>query len=88
VTKPRKWRQTRERGHPTELIGFRCPEEIVAEIDAIDADRSKVLVRLLDQALDARRELGKGWDQIEEYARREDISEGEALARLAKAALQ
>jgi hypothetical protein len=78
----------RERGHPTEHIGFRCPKELVEAAATLDRDRSKGLVRLLDQAHDARIELGQLWVEIEVFARREGISEGAALGRLAREALE
>jgi hypothetical protein len=84
----RKWQQTRDRGHPTDPIGFRCPTELVKAIDAIaDGDRSRGLIQLLDVATDVRKELGKLWVEVEAYARTEGISEGEALGRLVKEVL-
>jgi hypothetical protein len=78
----------RERGHPTEHIGFRCPAELVEAATVLERDRSKGIVRMLDIANDARTELGMLWVEVEVLAHREGMSEGSALGRLAREALE
>lgn len=78
----------RERGHPTEAVGFRCPEELIGAAKSLDRDLSKGMIRMLDRANDAARELGDLWIEVEILAHREGITEGEALGRLARDALK
>lgn len=78
----------RAKGFESELVAFRCPTEILPVIDSIDVSRTAGLVRLLDQAIDARTAFGDLWIELEVRAHREGISEGEALGRLAREALK
>lgn len=77
----------REQGHPTQMVGFRCPEELLDVANKIGANQTAGLVLLLDLANDAIRAMGKDWIEVEVLAHRADLEVGEALARLAKEAL-
>lgn len=80
-------KRLRKRGHPSEQINFRCPEELVQAIDAEGEDRTDGLVVMLDRANDAKQELGDEWMEVVVFAHREGITEGQALGRLLKAAI-
>lgn len=75
-------RKRRERGHPSKMIGFRCPQELFDAAEAEDPVYAQGLIALLDRAVDAKREMGRDWSEVIAYAFREGISEGEALGRL------
>lgn len=77
----------RERGHPSEHVGFRCPSELLDAATKLERDRSKGIVRMLDMAHDAREELGELWMELEIFAHRKGITEGEALGRVAREVL-
>lgn len=81
-------RHRRPRGHPTTQINWRCPDEIVKVIDTEGEDRSDGLMILLDRAVDAKAVLGDLWVEVIVKAHREGITEGEALGRIAKAAIE
>jgi hypothetical protein len=80
-------RRRRERGHPSKMTGFRCPLELLEAADAEEAVQAQGLIALLDRAVDAKREMGKEWSEVMTLAFRENITEGEALGRLAMEAL-
>lgn len=80
-------RKRRERGHPSKMTGFRCPLELLEAADAEDGVQAQGLIALLDRAVDAKRVMGRDWTEVMSLAFRENITEGEALARLALDAL-
>jgi hypothetical protein len=80
--------RVRKRGHPSEQISFRCPSELVRAIEDAGSDKTEGATRLLDRAVDARNELGEFWTDVEIRAYREQITEGEALGRIAREALE
>lgn len=81
-------RRERKRGHPTEQLGFRCPEELMRAIEGEGPDKSAAAIAMLDRAADAKTELGKDWIEVVVLAHREGVTEGQALARLAKLGLK
>jgi hypothetical protein len=80
-------RRVRKRGHPSTMIGFRCPDEILEVADR-EGTRTEGVVALLDRAVDARSVLGEAWVEVIVRAHREGITEGEALGRIALEAIQ
>ena len=75
-------RKVRKRGHPSTMIGFRCPDELLEVADK-QGTRTEGLIALLDQAVDAQGVLGDAWVEVIVRAHREGITEGEALGRIA-----
>lgn len=75
-------RRVRKRGHPSTMIGFRCPDEILAVADR-EGTRTEGIVALLDRAVDAKDVLGEAWVEVIVRAHKEGITEGEALGRIA-----
>ena len=81
-------RRERKRGHPSKMIGFRCPEELLEAADSEGRVRTEGLIALLDRGHDAKEELGRDWVEVVVLAHREGITEGQALGRLAKASIE
>lgn len=78
----------RKYGHPSEKLHVRCPTELMRAIDVAGGNRSEGTVRLLDRAVDAQTVLGDLWAEVEVRAYREQITEGEALGRWAREAIE
>lgn len=78
----------RKRGHPSEPLAFRCPKELLRAVEDAGADKTEGAIRLLDRAVDARAELGDFWAAVEMRAYRDQVTEGEALGRIAREALE
>lgn len=81
-------RHKRERGHPTEQLGFRCPIELLEAVKAEDPDKTAGAIALLDIVADAKEAMGDDWVEVLVYAHRNNVYPGEALARLAKLGLK
>lgn len=81
-------RRDRKRGHPSQMVGFRCPSELLKAANVEGRDQTDGLILLLDRAHDAREEMGKDWVEVVVRAHREGITEGQAMARLIKEALE
>lgn len=85
MTLEERVRRQRKRGHPSKMVGFRCPEELLDAADREGEDRTEGLVLLLDRGDDAKTELGsKDWAEVVVRAYREGITEGQALGRMVK----
>lgn len=78
----------RKRGHPTTQVTFRCPEELAKAAATEGRDKTEGFTVLLDRAVDAKETMGEAYRQLVVYAHLEDITEGEALGRLAKIGLE
>lgn len=77
------------RGTKTQPLAFRCPLEVHdAVMEAASGDKTAGALRLLVLAMDAQKELGDLWVQVEVRAVQENITEGEALGRIAREALE
>ena len=76
-------RKVRKRGHPSTMIGFRCPDEILEVADR-EGTRTEGVIALLDRAVDAKNEAGDAWVQVIVKAHQEGITEGEALGRIVR----
>lgn len=81
-------RRERKRGHPTESLTARLPEEIIQAIDSEARNKTEGAVALLDCAVDAKTEMGKEWLEVVIFAHREGLTEGQALGRLARLGLK
>lgn len=79
----------RPRGHPSEQVVFRCPKELLETVEALGRrSRTDAIVELLDLARDAREALGERWPEVVSLAAREQVSDGAALAQLARESLE
>lgn len=68
------------------MIGFRCPDELLTVADK-EGTRTEGLVALLDRAVDAKEETGEAWVAVIVRAHQDGITEGQALGRLVKEAV-
>jgi hypothetical protein len=80
-------RRARKRGHPTKMVGFRCPLELLDAAAQEGEGQTDGLVTILDRGNDAKLELGDEWVEVMVMAHREGITEGQALGRIARMAL-
>lgn len=79
----------RPRGHPTRILTFRPPVELVKEAEGLKRrSLSDALVEMLDLYVDARAALGDLWPEVMARAARDGVTDGEALGRIAKEALE
>lgn len=82
-------KRMRKRGHPSKMVGFRCPEELLVVANAEGEDQTDGLVILLDRGTDVRVEIGEElWREVGVLAHRQGITEGQAVGRLAREALE
>lgn len=78
----------RKRGHESEAVRSNLPKELVDEADAEGGgNRTLGLTTMLDRASDAKRTLGPAYFEVIALAFKENVTEGEALGRLAQAGI-
>lgn len=81
--------RVRKRGHESEAVRSNLPKELVEEADAEGAgNRTLGLTVMLDRASCAKETLGREYVQVIVLAHQENITEGEALGRLAMAGIE
>lgn len=83
-------RRKRQAGNPRPFWGFRPTSDVAEFIDdlARTSERSTVLLTLLEEAIEARRELGDEFFEVERRAKVGQEPTGKTLGRLAKGALK
>lgn len=78
----------RGKGHPVDFVGFQCPRELREAADQEGDSRTEGMIVLLDRAVQSKDELGDLWTEVLVRAAREQITEGEALGRFAREAIE
>jgi hypothetical protein len=79
----------RKRGHPSKLVAFRCPEELIEAAQKVGHDRTEGFTILLDIAADSMEQLGlDAWNEAMALAYRENVTIGEMIGRLARAQVE
>lgn len=87
-------RRDRKRGHPTQHLGIRCPDELMDAAEAEGPDQSKGAIALMDRGLDVKTAAGKDWIEVVVRAHRESeaagkvITEGEVAGKMIRELLE